>query len=144
MKFKLKGSKWSCGFYVRSNIWRQMHSQKLSKDCEKEKKKVQGQPCMLYAPESAPDFVGGNIKRDNLANIATGCLWFLNPADQFIVDWLGGFHITRLQLKPSSSMPYLTYSAVVPFAPIYIAWKPSLQDIEHPTRSHDIFLALTQ
>lgn len=43
MRFKLKGSKLSYGFYMRSNIRRQMLSQKRSRDCQKEIKKVQGQ-----------------------------------------------------------------------------------------------------
>ena len=118
MKFKIKGSKWSGGFYVRSKIWRQIHSQKLSKDCQKGKRKCNFS--LFPEVESAPDFVGGDVQRDNLANITTGCLRFLSPTDPFVVDWLGDLHITRLQLRHWSSIPYLTYSAVVPFAPVYI------------------------
>lgn len=122
------------------SIWKQMHSQKLSKNCQKGKKEVQGQP----VPRSwkYTRFVGRNIQRDNFANIAAGCVWCLNPPDLCIVDWLGDLHhTTRLQFKPRCLMPCLTYSAVVPFAPVYITWTPKFKDL---TRSHDIFLALTQ
>lgn len=95
----------------------------IKEELSKGKKKVQGQP----VPRSwkCTRFVGRIIQRDNFANITAGCLWYLNPPDLGIVDWLGDLHHTiRLQFKPRSLMPYLTYSAVVPFAPVYITWRP--------------------
>lgn len=50
-----------------------MHSEKLSKDCQKEKKK-KCQVGLFLEVGSTSDFVDGNIRRDNLSNITAGCL----------------------------------------------------------------------
>lgn len=126
MRFKLKGGKWSYGFYMRSNIRRQMHSQKLSRNCQEGKK-----------GSARSDFLRENVQRDDVANFTTLIPQPNRPVYRGLTGW-PSYEQTAAQAQLFLQCLTLPTPLLEPLV-LFTALETSLQDSEDHPRGHEVW-----